>query len=105
MPSVYYAAVEGDPLTSGDGSRVFASERVGTIADQSGRQRRMAFIGDHAYCGKCKNTGPITCGAGVDDMRRMIDLANGGRRQAVGGDIVLCKCSEPPRIIAVHGRR
>ncbi|MBB5467056.1 hypothetical protein HDG32_003176 [Paraburkholderia sp. CI2] len=50
MPSVYYAAVEGDPLTSGDGSRVFASERVGTIADQSGRQRRMAFIGDHAYC-------------------------------------------------------
>lgn len=35
----------------------------------------------------------------------MIDLVNGGRRQAVGGDIVLCECADSPRIVAVYGRR
>uniref|UniRef100_A0A1I9YVB5 Uncharacterized protein n=1 Tax=Paraburkholderia sprentiae WSM5005 TaxID=754502 RepID=A0A1I9YVB5_9BURK len=29
---------------------------------------------------------------------------NGGRRQAVGGDIVLCKCADHPRIVAIYGR-
>lgn len=105
MAGTYYAAVEGDPLTSGEGSFVYSGKYVGAIADESGRPRRMAFIGDEAYCVACKSTGFITYGAGLNEHRRMIDLVNGGRLQAVGGDIVLCRCAEPPRIIAVYGRR
>ena len=105
MSGIYYAAVEGDPLTSGEGSHVYAKEKVGTIVDETGRPRRMVFIGDHAYCSKCGSTGLITYGAGVSERKRMIDLVNGGRRQAVGGDLVLCKCADPPRIIAVYGRK
>lgn len=101
MSGVYYAAVEGDPLTTG--GRTFASGKVGTIEDESGRPRRMVFIGDEAHCDKCNSTGAITYGASVSEGRRMVDLANGGRRQAVGGDMVLCKCADPPRVIAVHG--
>jgi len=34
----------------------------------------------------------------------LIDLENGGRRQAVGGDYVFCKCPERPQVIARYGR-
>ncbi|CAE6888106.1 hypothetical protein R75471_02210 [Paraburkholderia domus] len=105
MAGTYYAAVEGDPLTSGKGSQVFASGHCGTITDESGRPRRMVFIGDPAYCQACDSQGVIIGGAGVSSARRMIDLVNGGRRQAVGGDWVSCKCPDHPRIIAVYGRR
>lgn len=104
MPT-YYAAVEGDPLTSGKGGQVFATKGMGRVADETGRQRRMVYIGDPAYCSKCNSPGVVTYGAPVNEKRRMIDLANGGRRQAVGGDIVLCRCAEHPRIIAAYGRR
>jgi hypothetical protein len=104
--AIYYAAVEGDPLDSGEGSRVYGTKKtIGTIQDQNGTSRSMVFIGDEGYCAKCGSTGPITYGAGMADNRRMTDLVNGGRRQAVGGDIVLCKCATPPRIIAVYGRK
>ncbi|TKC80208.1 hypothetical protein FAZ69_29610 [Trinickia terrae] len=105
MTGIYYAAVEDDPLTSGKGSRVFAYKQAGTIEGDDGKYRRMAFIGDEAYCSACNSTGAIAYGAGVNDRQRMVDLVNGGRRQAVGGDIVLCKCADPPRIIAVYGRK
>lgn len=64
----------------------------------------MAFIGDNAYCEKCNSTGIIIGGAGVDNNQRLIDLEDGGRRQAVGGDYVRCKCPEHPRVVARHGR-
>lgn len=48
--TVFYAAVEDDPLTSGNGSRVHAIGKVGTIKGEDGRYRRMAFIGDPAWC-------------------------------------------------------
>ena len=105
LTGIYYAAVEDDPLTSGKGSRVFAYKQAGTIQGEDGKHRRLAFIGDEAYCPACNSTGVITHGAGVSERKRMIDLVNGGRRQAVGGDIVLCKCADPPRIIAVYGRK
>lgn len=103
MSGTYYAAVEGDPLTSGEGSRVYARDNAGTIEDGSGRPRRMAFIGDDAYCARCKSTGSITYGVNIRNGGRMLDLVNGGRYQAVGGDIVLCKCADHPRIIATYG--
>jgi hypothetical protein len=104
--AVYFAAVEGDPLDSGEGSYIYGTRKtIGTIEDKSGTLRNMVFIGDEGYCAKCGSAGPITYGAGVSERRRMVDLVNGGRLQAVGGDIVLCKCSAPPRIIAIYGQR
>lgn len=64
----------------------------------------MAFIGDKAYCEKCNSTGIIIGGAGVDNNQRLIDLEDGGRRQAVGGDYVRCKCPEHPPVVARYGR-
>jgi hypothetical protein len=104
--AIYYAAVEGDPLDSGEGSHVYGTKKtIGTIKDENGTPRSMVFIGDEGYCTKCGSAGVITYGAGVTDNRRMVDLVNGGRRQAVGGDIVLCKCATLPRIIAIYGRK
>ncbi|WP_322028452.1 hypothetical protein [Paraburkholderia sp. J76] len=105
MAGVYYAAVDGDPLTSGEGSRVYATKNVGTIEDESGRPRRMVFIRDDAWCTKCNSTGSITYGVNIRKGGRMLDLVNGGRDQAVGGDIVLCKCADHPRIVAAYGRK
>lgn len=104
MPGTYYAAVDEDPLTSGVGSRVIAKASVGTIEGEDGRRRQMAFIGDDAYCSKCKSVGVIGYGAKVNDRHRMVDWVHGGRRQAVGDDIVFCKCSDHPRVIAEYGR-
>lgn len=105
MSCIYYAAVEDDPLTSGNGSRVFSDKKCGTIQGEDGKRRRMAFIGDTAYCPACDSTGVITYGVHLSTGRRMIDRVNGGRIQAVGGDIVLCKCAQHPRIIALYGRK
>lgn len=104
MPGTYYAAVEDDPLTSGKGSRVFSALPCGAIEGEDGKRRRLAFIGDKAYCPACDSFGQITYGAGVSGEHRLIDQENGGRHQAVGGDIVSCKCSDHPRIISVYGR-
>ncbi|MGF6574065.1 hypothetical protein ABH945_006187 [Paraburkholderia sp. GAS333] len=104
MSVIYYAAVEDDPLTSGNGSRVFAMKQGATIQGEDGKRRSLAFIGDDAYCPACNTTGVITYGASVGDRRRLLDRVN-NRRQAVDGDIVLCKCAQHPRIIALYGRQ
>jgi hypothetical protein len=104
--TTYYAAVEGDSLDSAEGGHIYATKKtIGAIADENGRSRNMVFIGDEGYCAKCNSSGVITYGAGVSERKRMVDLVNGGRLQAVGGDIVLCKCATPPRIVAVYGRK
>lgn len=103
MPEIYCAAVEDDPLTSGRGSRVCSALPCGSIRGEDGKRRRLAFIGDKAYCPACDSFGLITYGASVSDTHRLVDKVNGGRRQAVGGDIVLCKCPNRPRIIATYG--
>ena len=106
MSGIYYAAVEGDPLDSGDGGYIYATKKaVGTIADGGGKRRNFVFIGDEGYCAKCKTAGPITYGAGLSERKRLVDCVNGGRHQAVGCDVVLCNCSDPPRIIAIYGQR
>ncbi|MGF6597623.1 hypothetical protein P3T23_002340 [Paraburkholderia sp. GAS448] len=103
--AIFYAAVEDDPLDSGKGSYVLASVRVGTVKGEDGRDRRLVFVGDSAWCERCKTMGVITGGAPVPDRRRLLDVVNGMRRQAVGGDMVVCKCEQHPRIIAVNGRK
>lgn len=102
MAGTFYAAVHGDPLTSGKGSYVIARGRVGTVQGYDGRHRQMAYIGDSAFCSACNVIGEIVGGAPLVLTRRMYDMAS-GKRQAVGGDMVACKCSTPPRIIAQYG--
>jgi len=102
---IWYAAVADDPLTSGPGGRVYAKGKAGTVRGEDGRSRRLAFIGDEAYCAACGTTGVIAYGADLREQRRLLDFTLGKRRQAVGGDIVLCKCASPPRIIALYGRK
>jgi hypothetical protein len=101
MHGIFYAVVEDDPLTSG--GRVFANKGIATIKGEDGKSRRMAFIGDTAWCATCKTAGEIIGGAPTS--KRMRDLVNGGRLQAVGGDLVACKCKPSPRIIATYGLR
>ncbi|PQV54463.1 PAAR domain-containing protein [Paraburkholderia sp. BL21I4N1] len=103
-PTIYYAAVEGDPLDSASGSHVLATTHVCTIEGEDGRHRRMAFIGDTAWCDACQSVGVIAGSAPVPEGRRMLDIVNGGRRQAVGGDVVVCRCERPPHIVATYGR-
>ncbi|CAB3802038.1 hypothetical protein LMG28614_05531 [Paraburkholderia ultramafica] len=104
MPGTYYAAVEGDPLDNGSGGYVLNGSSTFLIADETGRNRRAAFIGHQAWCGVCKSVGLITKGVPVRKGGRMIDLTGGMQDQAVGGDFVICNCADHPRIIAVYGR-
>lgn len=105
--TVFYAAVDGDPLTSHPDSHVMAREgpQCALVAGADGKTRSLVYIGDRAWCGACQSMGVIVGGAPVTERRRMIDLAGGGRRQAVGEDQVLCQCAMPPRVIATYGKR
>ncbi|WP_158899688.1 PAAR domain-containing protein [Burkholderia sp. L27(2015)] len=100
---IYYSAVEGDPLDSGGNGCVIEGASNFTIEGEDGRSRNQAFIGHKAYCDACKSVGPIVAAPGSPDMLRMHD-SELGQREALGGDLVLCKCERRPRIIAVHGR-
>lgn len=76
---IFYAAVDGDPLTSHEDSHVIAREgyRAATIKGDDGKTRSVVYIGDSAWCGACQSTGVIVGGAGISENRRMIDLAGG----------------------------
>ncbi|MGN6322420.1 MAG: PAAR domain-containing protein [Dyella sp.] len=101
----FYHIVEDDPLDSGSGSRVIQGTPQCTIEGHDGRMRNQTFIGHLAYCGVCQSTGKIVQGNGTPrDSLRMYDETIQAR-EAVEGDIVLCKCERPPKLIAVHGRR
>ena len=100
---IYYAVVEGDPLDNANGSQVIGGADHSTIEDPHERARRQTHVGQLAWCGVCKITGPILAGAGIRENLRGWD----GRLQAfeaVGGDVVLCKCTQHPRVVSVYAR-
>lgn len=100
---VYYAVVEGDPLDNGGDSRVIEGAPHATISGPDGRARAQTHLGQKAWCSVCQSTGVIAAGSGISDYLRGWD----GRLnsvEAVGGDIVLCKCERPPRIVSVYAR-
>ncbi len=100
--AVYYAAVEGDPLTTGDGSYTIAKHFWATIDDGKGAgPRRMIVIGDEAFCSVCQSIGEVTYGVRIRPGGRTDCM---GRDQAVGGDLVNCNCSAKPRIHVPYGR-
>ncbi|MDB5878899.1 MAG: hypothetical protein JWQ41_2313 [Variovorax sp.] len=54
-----------------------------------------AFDGDAVECPKCHSIGQIrTVGS------RISSVGSHGRQRALSGDLCLCKCSPPPRLVA-----
>lgn len=100
--TIFYAVVEGDPLDSG--GRVIGFGPFGSIQGDDGTHRRMTYLGQQAWCDQCKAAGPIVAAPGSPYRKRFFDKVN-GRTQALGGDLVLCKCERNPRIVAIYGRR
>ena len=95
--------VEDDPLDNGHDGHVLEGSDYSHIDDDSGCSRRQTYLGQLAWCGVCKTSGPILAGAGITMTVRGYDerlLAY----EAVGGDIVGCKCEWPPRVVARHAR-
>ncbi|WP_348600514.1 PAAR domain-containing protein [Cupriavidus sp. BIS7] len=81
-------AVVGDNLWPGGGK----------IAGYSGRPaffhgHQPALIGGEAYCEACKSIGAIAKAGGPRRMLFMGEIA-------LDGDIVMCRCATPPRIVA-----
>ncbi|MFL9900070.1 PAAR domain-containing protein [Paraburkholderia fungorum] len=101
--ATFYGVVDGDPLDSGENSRVTGGLDNWTIQGEDGRDRRMAFLGHKAWCDRCKSVGEIVAAAKCAGDLRTFDVIS-GRYQAVGNDRVMCKCPSPPRIIPVYGR-
>ncbi len=101
---VFYHVVEGDPLDNGNKSEVIEGLSGCTIEGPDGRSRNQAFIGHRAYCGVCKSAGLIAEGPGTPGYDLRMYDATIRAHDAVEGDIVVCQCSPPPRVVAVYGR-
>ena len=100
---IYYAVVEGDPLDNGGDSRVIEGAPYATIAGPDGCSRAQTHLGQKAWCCVCESVGVIAAGSGISEYLRGWDERLNSM-EAVGGDIVLCKCERQPRIVSVHAR-
>jgi hypothetical protein len=101
--TVYYAIVEGDPLDNGGNSHVIDGANDATIEGPDGWVRRQTHLGHEAWCSVCQSFGPIVAGAIVKQSLRGFDTRLNAW-EAVGGDIVVCKCERHPRVMPVHAR-
>lgn len=80
-------AVVGDQLDTGGQIEPYA----GPLFMWHGHQ--VVLIGGSAYCEVCKSIGVVAKSGGPRRLEFMGETA-------ADGDIVLCKCSRPPRIVA-----
>lgn len=99
--TIYYAIVDGDPISSGGSVHVFENDE--RIEGPDGRTRAVAYLGDKAWCEACQTWGVIVSHSGVSDYLRTNHYKRG--KQAVSGDGVVCKCASMPLLLAVYGRR
>ncbi|UEP30403.1 MULTISPECIES: PAAR domain-containing protein [unclassified Burkholderia] len=83
-------AVVGDELETGGHILAYAGPTF-TFGD-AGHQ--VALIGGLAFCAACESTGQIAKTGGPKRIEFMGETA-------ADGDIVRCRCSTPPRIVAV----
>ena len=58
-----------------------------------------AFDGDAVECPKCHSIGQIRVVGS-----RISSVGSHGRQRALSGDLGLCKCSPPPRLVASQDR-
>lgn len=84
-------AVVGDELSSGGQILDYQQKHGFTF-----HGHKTALIGNEAFCVLCKSTGRI---AKADGPYRI--SYDGNREAALDGDIVLCKCTAAPRIVAL----
>ncbi|RKP46817.1 PAAR domain-containing protein [Trinickia fusca] len=82
-------AVVGDSLEHGGQILPY----VGPVVAMGNAGHQVALIGGQAYCEACKRTGLIAKTGGPRRLRFMGETA-------ADGDVVLCSCSTPPRIVA-----
>ena len=54
----------------------------------------LSFEGDSVFCRSCNSIGHIKC---IDD--RVSSTGTHGREQALSGDLCICRCSNPPRLV------
>lgn len=101
--TIYYAVVEGDPLDNGGNSHVIDGALHSTIEGPDGRFRQQTHLGQKAWCSVCESVGVIVAKAGISDHLRGWDGIIKAF-EGVGGDIVVCKCARPPRIISQYAR-
>lgn len=69
------------------------------VIDQDGT-RNICFEGDSVFCPACKTTGVTKC---VPPYRSW--TGHDGRQVNLDGDLCLCKCFPPPRLIASDRNR
>ncbi|KAB0643882.1 hypothetical protein [Burkholderia latens] len=101
--TTFYAVVAGDPLDSG--GYVLDGGNGGTIAGDDGTRRRIAFVGQWAWCSTCESVGTIEAAPGAPANGPMRDFAHAGRIQALSNDWVRCRCERAPRIVSRYGRK
>lgn len=99
--TIYFAIVDGDPISSGGHVHVFENDEW--IEGPDGRTRAVAYLGDKAWCEACQTWGVIVPHAGVSNYLRTDHYKRG--KQAVSGDGVVCKCASMPLLVAVYGQR
>lgn len=99
--TVYYAIVDGDPISSG--GYVVANGTDDTIEGPDGKMRGVAYIGNQVWCNACKTWGTIVERSRVPRYLRTDHYLHG--KQAVSDDGVACKCTVMPRLIPRYGMR
>ncbi len=100
--TVFYSVVKDDPLSTGGNSRIVEGGSD-TIECEDGQTRYLAYLGQRAWCDACKGFGVIVAAPGSPDSDRMYDH-DLNAAQAFSGDLIMCKCAQPPVVIARYGR-
>ncbi|RYX98093.1 MAG: PAAR domain-containing protein [Comamonadaceae bacterium] len=83
---------EGDTTTAG--GRVIAAPQPYPNLLGS---KHATFEGDPVACPACKSTGMTRC---VQPFRT--NTAVDGRQRSLDGDLCICHCTTPPRLVALH---
>lgn len=99
--TTYYAVVQGDPLDNGGNSHVIEGAEHSMIEGPDGRMRMQTHVGQKAWCSVCKSAGIIIPAPNSPHRLRGYDTRLHSE-EALGGDLVVCKCAKHPRIVSVY---
>ena len=88
-----YWILDGDRTTAG-------GTVIGSCAHIPVDGRKLALEGDQVKCPACNSMGVIEC---VPPIRR--STAQDGRQFSVDGDLCMCACSVPPKLLASQKNR
>ncbi|WP_111933351.1 PAAR domain-containing protein [Paraburkholderia bryophila] len=83
-----YLILNGDKTTA-------SGTVVATPTSIQFESREIAHEGDDVQCASCHTTGKIRCDAPRHSMN-----SPDGRQAALSGDLCVCKCHPPPKLVA-----